>query len=125
MTTHAIALAIDDANLAGYTDEYLAVCWHAAQHNPAEYGDAMAGDLVEHIGREIIRRWLKDIPPELWHHQGRHHAQKWISEFAVYEPGEGYRPGAPFGDEENTRAFHSGRWVAKPSEEGSPGQGRP
>ena len=70
MTTHAIAIAIaiDDASLAGYTDEYLAVCWHAAQHNPAEYGDAMAGELVERIGREIIRRWLKDIPPELWHH---------------------------------------------------------
>jgi hypothetical protein len=124
VTTHAIAIEIDDAKLAGYTDEYLAVCWHAAQHNPAEYGDAMAGDLVEHIAREIIRRWLKGVPPELWHHQGRHHPQKWLGEFATYEPGEGYRPGAPFRDEENTRAFHSGRWIAKLSEDDSPGQAR-
>lgn len=113
MTTHAITIEIDDAKLTSYTDEFLAVCWHVAQHNPAEYGDPMAGDLVEHIGREIISRWLAGVKPELWHHQGRHHAQKWLGEFAAYEPGEGYRPGGAFGDDENTRAFHSGRWVPK------------
>jgi hypothetical protein len=125
VTAHAITIEIDDGKLAAYTDEFLAVCWHAAQHNPAEYGDAMAGDLTEHIGREIIRRWLKGVPPELWHHQGRHHAQKWLSEFATYEPGEGYRRGAPFGDEENTRAFHSGRWVAKPAVDDAEGTAQP
>ncbi len=113
MTTHAITIEIDDAKLGSYTDEFLAVCWHVAQHNPAEHGDSMAGQLAERIGREIIRRWLQKTPPELWRHQGRHHAQKWLSEFASYEPGEGYNPAARFGDEENTRAFHSGRWVAK------------
>jgi hypothetical protein len=113
VTKHAITIEIDDAKLASYTGERLALCWHVAQANPAGHGDYMAGQLTERIGREIIRRWLKGVPPELWHHQGRHHAQKWLSEFAIYEPGEGYRPGAPFGDEENTRAFHSGRWVPK------------
>ena len=125
MTTHPITIEIDDAKLASYTDEFLAVCWHLAQHNPAEFGDGMAGELVEQIGREIIRRWLAKTPPELWHHQGRHHAQKWLSEFATYEPGEGYNPAAPFGDEENTRAFQSGRWVPKTSGDDSAGTVQP
>jgi hypothetical protein len=51
MTVHAITMEIDDAKLTGYADEFLAVCWHLAQHNPAEYGDAMAGELTERIGR--------------------------------------------------------------------------
>jgi hypothetical protein len=117
MTKHAITIEIDEVKLTGYTDEFLAACWHVAQHNPAPYGDAMACDLTERIAREIIRRWLKGIQPELWHHQGGHHSQKWLSEFATYQPGEGYRQGAPFGDEDNTRAFHSGRWVPKPAED--------
>jgi len=117
VTTHAVTIDIDDDALASYTDEHLALCWHVAQANPAEYGDSMAGQLTERIGREIIRRWLRNVPPELWHHQGRHHYQKWISQFATYEPGEGYDPAGAFGDEENTRAFHSGRWVPKPAED--------
>jgi len=125
MTKHAITIEIDEANLTGYTDESLAACWHVAQHNPAPYGDAMACDLTERIGREIIRRWLKNIQPELWHHQGRHPAQKWLTQFATYEPGEGYKQGAPFGDDENTRAFHSGRWVAKPAEDDPDGTVQP
>jgi len=125
VTIHAITIEIDDDKLAGCTDEYLALCWHVAQHNPAEFGDAMAGELVERTGREIIRRWLAGVQPELWHHQGRHHAQKWLGEFAKYEPGEGYRPGAPFGDDDNTRAFHSGRWVPKAAGDDAPGTVQP
>ena len=111
---HAITIEIDDAKLSSYTDEFLAACWHAAQHNPAEYGDYMAGELTERIGREIIRRWLAGVQPELWHHQGSNHPHKWLTQFATYEPGEGYKPGGSFRDDENTRAFHSGRWVPKP-----------
>ena len=107
MTSHAITIEIDDAKLASYTDEYLTVCWHAAQHNPARFGDYLAGELVERIGREIIRRWLQKAPPELWHHQGCHHAQSELSRFATYEPG---------GPATDLRAFHPGRWVAKPAE---------
>jgi hypothetical protein len=125
MTKHAITIEIDDAKLTSYTDEHLAMCWHLAQANPAPFGDAMACDLAEHVGREIIRRWLKGVEPELWHHQGRHHPHKWLTQFAKYEPGEGYRQGAPFGDEENTRAFHSGRWVLKPAEDDVPGAVQP
>ncbi len=116
MTTHSIAIEIDDARLSGYADEFLAVCWHVAQHNPAPFGDRMAGELAELIGREIISRWLAGVKPELWHHQGRHSAQKWLSEFATYEPGDGYDPAARTGDPGNMRAFHSGRWVPKPAD---------
>ena len=112
MTKHEIAIEIDDARLASYTDAYLAVCWHAAQHNPAPHGDYFAGELTERIGREIIRRWLKGTPPELWHHQGRDNPHKELRRFATYEPGDGYGRGAPFSDE-STRAFHSGRWVPR------------
>jgi hypothetical protein len=124
VTAHAITIRIDDARLAGYTDEFLAACWHVAQHNPAAYGDHAAGELAERIGREIIRRWLRDVPPELWHHQGRPSAQKWLSALATYEPGEDYRPGAPAGDEDNLRAFHCGRWVPKDTGGGEPAGGK-
>jgi hypothetical protein len=106
MTKHAITIEIDDERLASYTDERLALCWHVAQANPAEYGDYMAGELVELIGREIIRRWLRNVPPELWHHQGREHFRRELTRFAIYEPG------GP-ADLHDTRAFHSGRWVPK------------
>ena len=86
MTTHPITIEIDDAKLAGYTDEFLAVCWHLAQHNPAEHGDYLAGELAERIGREIIRRWLRNVPPELWHHQGREHFRRELARFAKYGP---------------------------------------
>jgi hypothetical protein len=114
VTTHAITIEIDDARLASYADGFLAVCWHASQHNPAEYGDYMAGELVAHIGREIIRRWLRNVPPELWHHQGREHFRPELARFATYEPGGP----ADFND---TRTFHSGRWMPKPSGDDSPG----
>jgi hypothetical protein len=110
MTKHAITIEIDDAKLTSYTDEFLAVSWHVAQQNPAEYGDYMAGELVERIGREIIRRWLQGVPPELWHHQGREHFRRELTRFAKYEPG------GP-ADLNDTRAFHSGRWVPKAAED--------
>ena len=103
MNTH-VAIEIDNSKLASYPDTYLAVCWQAAQHNPAPHGDYLAGQLTERIGREIIRRWLKRIEPELWHHQGRHHRQKELNRFATYEPG---------GPATGPRAFPCGRSVAR------------
>jgi hypothetical protein len=118
MTTHAITIEIDDAKLASYTDEFLAVCWHTAQQNPAGHGDYMAGKLTEHIGREIIRRWLRNVPPELWHHQGRDHYWRELTRFAKYEPG-----GPP--EVRDTRAFDSGRWVPKAAGDDSPAAAQP
>jgi hypothetical protein len=73
----------------------------------------MACELAEKTGREIIRRWLRGVSPELWNHQGRHPSQKHLSAIATYEPGEGYTPAAVPGDSDNLRAFYAGRWVPK------------
>lgn len=67
-----ITFEIDDDKLTGYTDEYIAQLWHIGQANPASFGDVQACTLVEFLGREIVRRWLAETPPELWAHQGRH-----------------------------------------------------
>ena len=75
MTTTSITFQIEADKLPHYTDAYLAQLWHIAQANPAPFGDAQACDLAEHVGREIVRRWLATTPPELWHHQGRHVSQ--------------------------------------------------
>jgi hypothetical protein len=98
-----ITIEIDDAKLASYSDEFPAACWHAAQWNPAPHGDHAAGELTERIGREIIRRWLRGVPPELWHHQGRDYYRSGLSRVAAYEPGDG-----PAGSPE----WQAGHWVA-------------
>lgn len=72
MTTTSITFQIDADKLPGINDSYLAQLWHIAQANPAEFGDVMACDFAERVGREIVRRWLAATPPELWRHQGRH-----------------------------------------------------
>lgn len=79
---HQITIDIDDDALPGCTDERLAVFWHVAQANPARITDQRAGELAERVGREIIRRWLRPIPPALWNHQGRHHYQLELSRLA-------------------------------------------
>jgi hypothetical protein len=118
MTKHDIAIEIDETKLASYTETYLAMCWHIAQHNPAPHGDYFAGQLAERTGREIIRPRLKGTPPELWHHQGRHTTQKELSRLASYQPGDGYTRRASFGDDATMRAFHCGRWVPRPDPPG-------
>ncbi|REE92616.1 hypothetical protein [Cupriavidus plantarum] len=69
---HEVTFHIDTRNLATYTDEHLAALWHIAQANPAPITDHEPGELAEHIGREIIRRWLRWAGAPLWNHQGRH-----------------------------------------------------
>jgi hypothetical protein len=68
-----ITVEIDTAELRYLTERALANSWHIAQANPAPMENQEAGDLVEAIGREIVRRWLSKVEPELWHHQGRDH----------------------------------------------------
>ncbi|MDP9144694.1 MAG: hypothetical protein M3N43_08350 [Actinomycetota bacterium] len=68
---YTIAIEIDEAALAGYSDEFLATAWHVAQANPAPHGDRAAGELAAKVGSEIVRRWLRDVAPEMYHHQGR------------------------------------------------------
>ena len=68
-----VTIEIDTSKLTSYTDSHLALLWLVAQANPAPLGDRSAGQIVERIGREIIRRWLSGSEPELWHHQGEHY----------------------------------------------------
>lgn len=92
----AITIEVNPHALGNLEDSYLATLWHLAQANPAEYGDRTAGELVERISREIIRRWLRSTEPELWKHQGnayfwnelRKHG-KWIDgEFVAHAQAE-------------------------------------
>lgn len=76
MAQHVITFDVDTECLCGFTDAYIAQLWHIGQANPAPFGDAHACDLAEHVGREIVRRWLCEQTPELWAHQGRHAAIK-------------------------------------------------
>lgn len=76
MAKTIIHFEIDSSDLEHWDDQYLAQLWHIAQANPAPFGDAEACDLVERVGREIIRRFVSNIRPELWHHQARHIAQR-------------------------------------------------
>lgn len=72
MTVTTITFEVDSDRLSGYTDEYLAQLWHLGQANPAPFGDAAACNFAELVGREIVRRWLGSMAPELWTHQASH-----------------------------------------------------
>jgi hypothetical protein len=99
-----ITIAIEDDRLDRYQDAQLAMLWHVAQANPAPHGDRAAGELVERIGREIIRRWLTATPPELWRHQGRDHFWRELRRLAEFQPGPG---------EVASPAWHDGAWVPR------------
>jgi hypothetical protein len=94
-----ITIELDDNGLGCYQDAHLAMLWHLAQ---APHGDRGAGELVERIGREIIRRWLTATPPALWRHQGRDHYWQQLRQLATFTPGAG-EVGSP--------AWHDGVWV--------------
>jgi hypothetical protein len=99
-----ITIEVDDGHLSNYQDAQLAMCWHLAQANPAPHGDRAAGELVERIGREIIRRWLKATPPALWRHQGRDHYWQQLRQLATFTPGAG---------EVDSLDWHHGTWVPR------------
>lgn len=67
-----ITLEFDAQGLSGYTDEFLAALWHASQAQSKPFGDKETCETVEQVGREIIRRFLTNTSPALWHFQGRH-----------------------------------------------------
>ena len=89
-----ITIEIDPAKLHSYTDTFLATAWHVAQASPADSMDHDAGELTERIGREIIRRWLATVPPELWNHQGRHYYWDQLRQLGRWEDGV-FVPGHP------------------------------
>jgi hypothetical protein len=112
MSKTAITIEFDTDALDSYTDEFLATLWHLAQANPAPHADHQAGEVTERIGREIIRRWLREVRPELWHHQGRDYHWEWLTKLARYQPGDG-QPGTP--------QWHDGLWVPRDPAESQDG----
>jgi hypothetical protein len=104
-----ITIEIDDGRLERSSTAHLATLWHVAQANPADqFEDQAAGRLVERIGREIIRRWLRAAEPELWHHQGEHYYWNQLRKLATYTPGS-----ADAGSPE----WHQGTWAPRPAGE--------
>lgn len=89
MNAIAIRIVVDLPRLDIVNDSTLATWWHVAQANPAPLEDATAGQIAEHVGREIIRRWLKSVPPELWHHQSSHHYWKILADNGSWLPVNG------------------------------------
>jgi hypothetical protein len=80
--------------------------WHVGQANPDDGFEAsIAGDLAERIGREIIRRWLRGITPEMYHHQGRHYYWHQLAKLATYQPPADAPSGSP--------EWHRGQWIAR------------
>jgi hypothetical protein len=106
MTVHEITIAIDEAQLTRYSDGHLATLWHVAQANPAPHADKAAGELAERIGREVIRRWLRTAPTEVYHHQGRDYYWHQLTRFAKYTP--------PAGTTAFSEDWHHGEWTLKP-----------
>lgn len=110
MTNHVLQIEINDGELRKLSASRLMLAWHLAQANPAPHGDHAAGELVERVGREIIRRWIGTVEPELWRHQGRHYSSRWLGQFAKYVPGDDGDPGKPGA---LNPEFHNGTWVAR------------
>lgn len=68
---YSVTVQVPD-DISGYTDVYLVSLWHLSQINPAKFGDPDACRFAEKVGREIIRRFIAEVGPELWTHQGAH-----------------------------------------------------
>ncbi|WP_320784141.1 hypothetical protein [Streptomyces sp. CRN 30] len=83
-----IAIDIDVAQLPRVPDDHLAMLWHVAQFNPAAFADQQAGELVQKISWEIIRRWLGNTPPSMYNHQPRQYHWQQLCRFASYRDGD-------------------------------------
>ncbi|MGI5286593.1 hypothetical protein ACQEVF_25095 [Nonomuraea polychroma] len=83
-TAVEISIRISNSELSGHTDAYLAMLWHAIQAAPADFEHSEVGRVAEHIGREIIRRWLREVKPEMWSQQGSHVPHHNLCRFAKW-----------------------------------------
>lgn len=70
-SAYSVTVDIPD-DITGYHDVYLVSLWHLSQINPAPFGDPEACRFAEKVAREIIRRFIAEVGPELWNHQGAH-----------------------------------------------------
>jgi hypothetical protein len=111
MSKTSITIDFDPDRLSTYTDTHLAMLWHLVQHNPADgFEHSQPGDLAAKVGWEIIRRWLKAAPVEMYHHQQSHYSQHQLGKFAIYQPG-----GRAWDHEAKdwNPAFYDGTWAPR------------
>lgn len=102
-----ITIEVNPDALRSYSDSHLAAVCHVVQANPADgFADRRPGELAERVGREIVRRWLGSVSPELWHHQGGHYfwnelrqLGKWVD--GVFVPATPGGPATPSADGES------------------------
>ncbi|MDT4992353.1 MAG: hypothetical protein QOH97_2245, partial [Actinoplanes sp.] len=52
-------------------------------------------------------RWLRNVEPEMYHHQGRHYYWHQLAKFATYQPPADAPSGSP--------QWHRGQWVPRPT----------
>ncbi|MER6531194.1 hypothetical protein [Streptomyces sp. NPDC001508] len=90
-TNVTISIGVDLSELQREPDSRLAMLWHLAQANPAPHDDKQAGEISAKVGYEIIRRWLKATPPEMYRHQERSYYWGHLSRFASHRDGD-WRP---------------------------------
>jgi hypothetical protein len=108
----AITIEFDPDRLSSYEDRFLATLWHACQANPENgFENEEPGDLAMKVGWEIIRRWLRGVEPEMYHHQVRHYWWQQLRRFAQYTPGAGFDRQTGVDRE---RAFRAGTWHVRP-----------
>lgn len=82
-----VTFEIDTDHLRSVDDQYLAQLWHIAQANNAPHGDRAAGELVAHVGAEIIRRWILCVDPALYNHWPDDYAMKVLREHGRWVDG--------------------------------------
>ena len=97
---HEVTLTIDESMLTRVTDETLALWWHVAQANPADgFAGKEPGEIAMKVGWEIIRRWLKKAPVEMYHHQQEHYFWNLASGLGKWTgPDRSFVPNEPLGD---------------------------
>jgi hypothetical protein len=89
----AITLDVDTDTLSNRDDAHLAALWHVAQANPAPAADQDAGQLVQAISTEIVRRWLQAAPVLLHEHQPDHHYWSVLQAHGAWTgPGRSWQP---------------------------------
>ena len=71
---YQITIEFKDEMIGLYADSFLAQLHHVCQANPADISDQAAIDAAEAVKAEIVRRWLRSIPVDMFNHQGRHMA---------------------------------------------------
>ena len=90
-----ITINVDTDGLRNIEDSYLAALWHAAQAAPADLADRQACELVDDIGKEIVRRWLGQAPALLYERSTSMHYWHTLQQHGAWTgPGQTWQPRA-------------------------------